>query len=174
MMLPVRQIAIVGHEGAKFTPEAEAMARDIITGLCTQRERGWQGPSPITIISGRCPLGGVDVWAEEIAEGLGLPTLIFPPKVHNWSQGYKPRNIQIAEACTEMHVIVVHSLPPDYTGMRFTKCYHCKTESHVKSGACWTAHYARRYWEKRNLMERQVVWHILNGDGTYYWPEWRK
>jgi len=144
-------IGIVGAEAAKFTPTTEAAAIEIIKSLCTPGS---------TIVSGRCHLGGIDVWAENIAIQLQLSTQIFPPKELNWARGYKPRNLQIARASDQVHVIVVETLPPDYYGMRFKSCYHCgaKRWAHVKSGACWTAIQAQR-------MGKPAFWHIIAADG---------
>lgn len=132
-------IGIVGHEAAKFTAEQETIAREIICYLL-------EAPDAV-LVSGRCPLGGVDVWAEEEELVLGRRTLIFEPRVNNWEYGFKPRNLQIARHSDIVHCIVVSSLPSTYTGRRFDRCYHCHTSSHVKSGGCWTAlRCKRRSW----------------------------
>jgi len=141
------KVGIVGNEQAKFTLETEAKARNIITELLSQ-------PDVTHVVSGHCHLGGVDIYAEEIGKQLGLTPLIFPPKSHNWSTGYKPRNIQIAQASDIVHVIVLSKLPDSYQGRRFTYCYHCKTDEHVKSGACWTAKYAIS-------LGKRAIWHII-------------
>jgi len=139
-------IGIVGHEAAKFTAATETDARRIIRELLA--------PAGAVCVSGACPLGGVDVWAEEEAKALGRETLIFPPKTNRWADGFKPRNLQIAEASDVVHVIVVATLPESYTGRRFVLCYHCGTRDHVKSGGCWTAKQAQR-------LGKEGVWHIL-------------
>lgn len=142
---PSRRVAIVGHEGAKFTEGSEAKARRIIRKLLTE-------PTKATLmVSGHCPLGGVDIWAEEEADYMGIPMLIHAPEQNNWPNGFRPRNIKIARTCTEIHVIVVAELPPTFGGRRFPFCYHCNSDDHVKSGGCWTAHFARgigipAYW----------------------------
>lgn len=38
----------------------------------------------ITIISGECPFGGIDIWAKEIALKLGLNYKGYPPEVKQW------------------------------------------------------------------------------------------
>lgn len=123
------KIGIVGHEAAKFTPEAEAVAREYIRHLLEQ---------PCVVVSGRSPLGGIDAWAEEEAETAGRATEIFPPKTRYWETGYKPRNLQIAKASDRIVSIVVNAFPQGFKGLRFPYCYHCGTASHVKSGGCWT------------------------------------
>ena len=127
---------IVGNEGAKFTAASEAAARRII--------RGYIRLDATEIVSGACHLGGIDVWAIEEAKLAGLPWREFPPKTHRWDDGYKPRNIEIAAACDVLVNIVVGSYPETYHGMRFGHCYHCITNSHIKSGGCWTLKYAKR------------------------------
>ena len=143
-------LGIVGHEAAKFTPEGEAQARTIIDLLLTSNVL-----HPITVVSGHCPLGGIDIWAEEEAARLGVPRLIYPPRTNSWSSGYKPRNIQIAARSDIVHNIVVDRLPDTYRGMRFTSCYHCDTTTHVKSGGCWTAKHAQK-------LGKAAKWHIVN------------
>lgn len=136
-------LGIVGSEGAKFTPETEAKARGIIRSLFLR----W---SPEQVVSGACHLGGIDVWAIEEATAAGIPTQQFPPRVRNWAQGFKPRNIQIARASDAVVCITLRELPPTYKGMRFAGCYHCARTltprflvPHVKSSGCWTVHFAR-------------------------------
>jgi len=116
-------------------------------------------------VSGACPLGGVDVWAKQIADAIGKPFEEFPPKTNEWATGFKPRNLQIAEASTEVHCIVVAELPASYRGMRFAQCYHCNATNHVKSGGCWTAKQAMR-------MGRRACWHIIAPDGSVTSPGW--
>lgn len=149
-------IGIVGHAADKFTPETETVARRIIRDI-TERE------PDLTIISGACHLGGVDIWADERAGYIGCRKIIFPPKALRWHDGYKPRNIQIASHSDAVHVIVVEDFPPGYTGRKFgIGCYHCgdRRPPHVKSGACWTAMYAER------VFKRKAYWHIIQADGT--------
>src|SRR5574341_355342 len=94
-LVEMAKIGIVGHEAAKFTDQTKAQALAIIRDLLA--------PPGTVVVSGRCPLGGVDVWAEEIAAELGREPLIYPPKANAWETGFKPRNIQIAEASDELH-----------------------------------------------------------------------
>lgn len=124
-------IGIVGHEAAKFTALGERRARRIIRELLS-------APDAV-LVSGHCHLGGIDIWAEEVADAIGIPKLIYPPKKLTWEGGYKQRNLLIAKHSAIVHCIVVTKLPSAYTGMRFTSCYHCNTQTHIKSGGCWTA-----------------------------------
>jgi hypothetical protein len=139
-------MGIVGSEATKFCERTELEAKAVIEQIL--KTSGVTGYS-----SGHCHLGGVDIWTEEIGDGLGLRPYIFRPRVLSW-EGYKERNIQIAQMSAEVHCITVKTLPPGYTGMRFDLCYHCKTKDHVKSGGCWTAKYAQK-------CGKRATWHIL-------------
>ncbi len=132
---------IVGHEGAKFTPEAEQRARRLIRRIIDLRDEAGR-PRFDRVASGECPLGGIDIWAREEACLLGVPFVGFPPASNDWAGGFRPRNIQIAEASDVVYSIVVARLPAGYTGRRFPICYHCGVDTHVKSGGCWTAKHA--------------------------------
>lgn len=129
------KVGIVGSEAAKFTPETAAKAKALIRTLLS-------APGVTEVVSGGCHLGGVDIWAEEIGLELGLVVTVHYPRVRSW-WAYKERNLKIAEA-DEVHCITVKELPAGYTGMRFSHCYHCHTNDHVKSGGCWTMKKARK------------------------------
>jgi hypothetical protein len=140
------KLGIVGHEAAKFTTETTNLAWEILLKrIITENAH--------TVVSGACHLGGIDIWAAEAAYTLGREIVEFPPADLSWSKGYKPRNIQIAEYSDKVICIVVKKLPEDYSGMRFTYCYHCKTDSHVKSGGCWTARYAGKLGKPFEIIE---------------------
>lgn len=134
---------IVGSEAAKFTPETELLAKEQIAQLLNLGD---------TVISGECHLGGIDIWAKEYAVENGIEYIGFPPKTLNWTDGYRPRNIQIAKAADIVICITVKELPPWYEGMRFGLCYHCRTNEHVKSGGCWTVKYAREKLKKSGMI----------------------
>lgn len=148
-------VGIVGHEAAKFTPETEALAREVIRFLLS--------PPDAILVSGHCHLGGIDIWAEEEAAILGRGMEIFAPETLTWEDrqasdgyvldGFKTRNLYIAETSTVCHCLVVRDYPAGYTGaMKFGGCYHCVKRvggpgPHVKSGGCWTAWRAKnRAW----------------------------
>lgn len=138
-------LGIVGSEQAKFTPETEERAREVIRRyLASGRYDG--------VTSGGCHLGGVDIFAREEANALGLDFTEFLPVEHSWDRGYKPRNMKIARLADEVICITVRELPPTYTGMRFKLCYHCKTDTHVKSGGCWTVKYAQSIGKKGEVI----------------------
>lgn len=138
-------LGIVGSEQAKFTPETEERAREVIRRyLASGRYDG--------VTSGGCHLLGVDIFAREEANALGLDFTEFLPVEHSWDRGYKPRNMKIARLADEVICITVRELPPTYTGMRFKLCYHCKTDTHVKSGGCWTVKYAQSIGKKGEVI----------------------
>jgi hypothetical protein len=148
------RIGIVGSEAAKFTYDTASLAKAAIRDLVAEQAGIPIGStiSPQTlrgliIVSGHCHLGGIDIWAEDFATEMQLPTMILPPKSLSWENGYKPRNIQIAQNSDIVYVITLKELPQTFKGMRFKNCYHCarrehKHGEHVKSGGCWTAWYA--------------------------------
>lgn len=136
------KIGIVGHAADKFTPETKKAACAVIRSLLF--------PAGSVLVSGHCHLGGIDIWAEQIANEFGRETIIYPPAKLSWSGGYKERNEKIAADSDEVHCIVVKAFPPNFTGRRFSYCYHCKTMDHIKSGGCWTAHRSKK-----------GVWHVV-------------
>jgi hypothetical protein len=100
------------------------------------------------IVSGHSRMGGVDIWTEEIAKMCGREADldIKAPTTEAWDgeYGYKARNTDIAKSDI-VFVVVADDYPEDYDGKRFNKCYHCHTDSHVKSGACWTGKQAIKF-----------------------------
>lgn len=141
-------MGIVGSEASKFTEATEAQARALISNLLN--------PKGTVLVSGGCHLGGIDIWAEEIADSMGREKIIHVPIVQNWRNGYKPRNLLIARDSNEVHCITIDKYPPGYTGMRFNYCYHCRTDTHIKSGGCWTMLQARR-------MDKLGALHVMKG-----------
>lgn len=142
------RLGIVGHEAAKFDEESEFDARAIIRGLIMLDNQ-----DVTEVVSGACHLGGIDIWSVEEAKALGVPVVEYAPKSQTWTTGYKPRNTQIAERADKVVSIVVKKLPKGYKGMVFPICYHCKTDSHVKSGGCWTARLAGRLGKPFEIIE---------------------
>ena len=136
------KVGIVGHEAAKFTPETEAQARSVIREVLAQATH---------VVSGGCHLGGIDIWAEEEADRMGLPKIVHLPQRLTWSGGYKERNLLIARDSDVLVNIVVTEYPPTYTGMRFDYCYHCHTKDHIKSGGCWTMKQAEKMGKQTEL-----------------------
>lgn len=128
------RIGIVGSEAKKFTSETEEMARTVIRSLISPSD---------TVVSGKCHLGGIDIWAVEEAIKIGAGYKEYPPKRFTWEGGYKQRNMQIVNNSDRVVCITVKRFPPNYDGMRFAYCYHCHTDEHIKSGGCWTVKQAK-------------------------------
>lgn len=136
------RVGIIGAEAAKFTPETEARAKALIRRMLSGAD---------ALVSGGCHLGGIDIWAEEEADRLGIPKIVHLPARQTWSGGYKERNLLIARDSDVLQNIVVGSYPASYTGMRFDLCYHCKKDDHVKSGGCWTMLHAKKMGKPAHL-----------------------
>jgi hypothetical protein len=141
----MKVLGIVGSEDAKFTDETRQRAISEIRGLILRHR-------PTCLVSGACHLGGVDQWAAREGRLHGVRVVEYPPAVRRWSGGYMERNIQIAKESDIVVCITVKELPPDYKGMRFRMCYHCGTDSHVKSGGCWTMKYAEKLGKETQLI----------------------
>lgn len=155
MTSDIMNVGIIGHGRDKFNAVSKAVAKAEISRILSRHA------GRCIIVSGRSPMGGVDVWAESLAVKLGFPVDIKVPKDHQWDgdYGFKQRNLDIAETCDIIYVILVSDYPGNYRGRRFDSCYHCNQhdhdhEEHVKSGACWTA------W-KAVEREKEVVWVII-------------
>jgi hypothetical protein len=147
------KVGIIGHAENKFTIESEKSARKLIRNILAQYH------NPI-LVSGHCPMGGIDIWAEEVAKDLGLQMDLKIPKQNRWDAeyGYKKRNIDIAKDSDILHIILVNGYPKEYKGMVFSKCYHCNSNSHIKSGACWTGKVAEK-------LGKGVIVHIIKNNG---------
>jgi len=150
-------IGIVGHGKNKFTSKSEDTAKRLIKKILTD---GLVTHGNITLCSGHSPVGGIDIWAEEIAIEMEIPIDIKSPKTFTWNgnYGYKERNIDIANTSDEVHCILVSTYPPGYKGMKFKSCYHCdkhqeKIPTHVKSGGCWTT------WRSKN-----PIFHVIKNN----------
>lgn len=147
------KVGIVGAGADKFTEASKLMAVGIIRGLLKEGD---------VVVSGHSPVGGVDIWAEEVAAEKGLKTEIYAPQVDRWDGGnrigYKQRNRQIAENSDEVNVIVVDTYPPGFAAHRFPVCYHCikrgQENTHSKSGGCWTALRAQE-------LGKPATWHVV-------------
>jgi hypothetical protein len=146
-------VGFVGHGSDKFDARTELIAKELIYNLLDDAEKTH---GVISMVSGHSPVGGIDIWAEEIALGLGILLDLKIPKQQKWDShyGYKQRNLDIARSCDTLHVILVKNYPENYNGQRFNLCYHCKTSDHVKSGGCWTGKQAKK-------LGKEVIWHII-------------
>lgn len=119
------RLALIGSTHF-VNPDAEKIVRAWIASSIIRL-------NPSLIISGGAK--GVDTWAEQAADRFGIKKNIKEPKYHQWApQGFKQRNIMIAEVCT--HLIA----------------WRCPLSETYGSG--WTADYAER-------IGRDVTRHIV-------------
>lgn len=152
-------VGIVGAEAAKFTNRGEQEARTcIVSILQAAQTMAIRDDDRVTLVSGGCHLGGIDIWAEEEADVISAGSLRIDKQIHlprerSWSVGYKPRNLLIARGSDALHNITVARYPEHFVGMRFGVCYHCKKREretgyvvvdHIKSGGCWTLYEAEK------------------------------
>src|SRR5438105_15178507 len=93
-------VGIVGNGENKFSMIGRARAYNAIRTVL-------QATRATTVVSGHSPLGGVDLWAEEIGQALGLALNIKAPKDLSWGgeYGYKARNLDIARS-SDLVVVV--------------------------------------------------------------------
>lgn len=71
---------------------------------------GLDGSKYITLVSGGCRKGGVDLWAECVAVLNGIEMDIKEPIVDQWDdrngmKGYKSRNMDIARDCDILYLV---------------------------------------------------------------------
>ena len=148
------KIGIIGHGSDKFTEESKYQAFDILEKILSE-------PDAI-LVSGHSPVGGIDIWSEEVAISLGVHMEIKAPTDKSWdgSYGYKARNLDIAKSSDKVYVILVDTYPPNYPeNKKFKLCYHCKTSDHVKSGGCWTGLQAKK-------LGKPTEWIIIKNGGS--------
>jgi hypothetical protein len=106
-------VAIVGS--ATMTPEQAVQAERLVTMIVTSHRylavanKDTDHPfRSIAIISGDSPKGGVDLYARERAEGLNLEFKGYPPRNNRWEpEGYKERNLLIAQRCQVLYRVAV-------------------------------------------------------------------
>lgn len=171
-------IGIIGNGADKFTyyemkeetfwpcssERAKMSIREILTPLKNNIPK-----DSLFLISGHSPMGGVDIWAEEMADELGIKKNIQAPQINRWEdeydweygeikKGFKSRNLDIALISDELYIIVANKYPKEYRGKRFKMCYHDDRTDHVKSGACWTG---KRFKEFHNKDPHYII--IDNG-----------
>jgi hypothetical protein len=174
------KIAIVGPEESKWKSKeqidkAKFEIRYIFGFIASNFPKASMKYSELTLVSGHCHRGGVDIWLEAIADELGIKKEIYPAEVNQWEdkiirlsgfcnldnednkkylKGYKSRNIQIAEACDVLYCIV----PMRYVGLNVDPypkdlyCRHCKIWKHPTNGGCWVMKYAKKLGKETHLV----------------------
>ena len=110
----MEKIAIVGAEKNYWNEKQESLIKRIISRILIKDS---------ILISGGCPRGGVDIWAEQIADKNGIEKIIHEPKINIWEE-FKSRNKKIAEDCD-----ILFDIEPD---------------GREHSGGMWTLNFAKR------------------------------
>lgn len=139
-MTSLIHIGFVGSSEAYWTQDRKIKAIQKITAILTQCILQY-GKENIVFVSGGCKKCGIDIWAEIIANSLGLKTLIFPPEVEQWDdlnemiadpypspmkrfKGYRSRNMDIGRT-----IDILFCVDPD---------------GRNDGGGIWTLNYARK------------------------------
>ena len=152
------KVGIVGPQENKWLPFQSNRVKQAITTILWQ----YQFDKELTMVSGGCPLGGVDIWAEEVAKERGIDTDIIKPDINEWEdryateyenpyipvpilKGFKSRNIAIAKDSD-----VVYCLVPKMTLSFF--CKHCWEYGHPSNGGCWTMKFAKKIGKETHLV----------------------
>ena len=119
------RIAIVGSEDKHWTPDTrESACKEIKKILINDDYLDYVNNNPYdviypTLISGGCPKGGIDIWAEIIADFIGLDKEIYYPENNVWEpNGYKERNDKIAHTCDVLYCI--DPAGREWSGGRYT------------------------------------------------------
>jgi len=123
------RIAIVGSEGKYWDYNSRTKAVRKIREIFYKHvpmDFNHMLFNELTLVSGGCPKGGVDIFAECVADTLLMRKLIFEPDHNSWEgkkgkRGYKQRNIQIAEECDILYCI--DPKERDWSGGRWTMNY---------------------------------------------------
>ena len=114
------KVAIVGSSESHWTANGRVKAVLYIHNLLDEMSSSWLYKK-VTLVSGGSPKGGIDIYAEMVADELGLEKEIYYPEVNQWDDkviyddsrieppeiqmGYKSRNIKIAEKCDVLYCI---------------------------------------------------------------------
>lgn len=146
-------IGFVGSEQRYWTLKQERKARKFIRDLLLfyiQRFKlGIELAMPI-VCSGRCKEGGVDIWAEEIADELGLKKKIFPAKGTGW-KFYRRRNLKIIKASSR-----IFDIEPQVPEVSRKAEYDETSRKWFRhSGGTWTVNEARK--KGKPLRDAQII-----------------
>lgn len=121
------RIVIVGAEEKYWGGIAKIKAQNVIFELLSELK-------PDTLISGHCPAGGVDIWAEGYAYILGIRTEIYKPETMQWhgisgKRGFRDRNLQIASSDFDAFYVIspVHNGELVWNGGEYTANHAEKT-----------------------------------------------
>jgi cell division ATPase FtsA len=159
------RIGIVGHAADKFTAETEAKARSIIQ-MIIDKERinqlSFVDPPGIVVVSGGCHLGGIDIWAEEVADELGVPKDIKRPTRLTWSGpgGFKERNLE-AMLCEIVGSLMGLNVPLPATVATWWIEHEAKDRDRIKAMRAQKDHAKARL--RRQIEEAQAELKALEG-----------
>ncbi len=168
------KIAIVGSEGKFWTPVGRTKAVLKIKEILIHDD--YLDVSPFdpgdvtypTLVSGGCGAtgeddkqkfdGGIDVWAEIVADFIGLEKDIKYAEIFEWNsrdgkKGFKARNMLIAYDCDVLYCIEpkVHITSFGHAMSRKVM----KTEDNIwfrRSGGMWTLEYAEKLGREVHLV----------------------
>ena len=125
------KLVIVGSEEKYWDEFTTPLAKALISYIVSHYQKSLN--SRITFISGGCPKGGIDIWAQEEFERQKVDYLIYKPRVNKWSGngGYKHRNMMMAQDAD-----IIIDIEP---GQR-------------NSGGYWTLNYGRSIGKKGEVI----------------------
>lgn len=157
-MVEKLRVAICGSEEQYWKPEQRTQVVKKIVKIFRKHATNYNdGNAPeydynMILISGGCPKGGVDIWAEIVADVLEIEKDIHRPEINQWEstfadfgddpnkssfrhlKGYKERNMEIAEICD-----ILYCIDPKWRG--------------EKTGAQWTMRYAIKARKETHLVQ---------------------
>jgi len=113
-------IGIVGSSKIPFNSKSEKFIYDILHKL----KNKWE----TVIVTGDAT--GVDAITRTLCLKYNLQHSVIYSKLDKFEGGYKQRNKIIADYCDE---IISIALP-----VSKTPCYHCNSETHERTGGCYT------------------------------------
>ena len=135
-------LGFVGSEKKHWLLRQEKKARNFMRSLLLryiQRYKLGIELAPPIVCSGHCEEGGIDIWAEEIADELGLETKIFPAKGKGW-KFYRRRNLKIIKASSRIFDIEPE-VPQTYPKAELDEI---SGRWFRHSGGTWTVNEARK------------------------------
>lgn len=108
-------VAIVGS--ATLTPEQQHQAGRLVALIVTSYRYlvkindGTGNPMEhVAIISGESPYGGVDAFARQYADQIGMEFKGYPPAHNRWEpHGFKERNEAIAQRCDTLYRVATQN-----------------------------------------------------------------
>ena len=115
------KICVVGPEESKWKPEQIPKAKKTITDILMNHYTEYDNYGQfepeleVILVSGHCPKGGVDIWAEEVADKLGIKNEIHAPEVNQWED-------RITDIPFNKNEVKEHHI--DITGLRFDGYYY--------------------------------------------------